>query len=72
MNEFISVSMPNTSPLYKAVVDSASRLDTKALLQLGRMACITAAFCVAFVALSRSEMSLSKSGLLITQPKHSV
>ena len=72
MNELIPLNTPNVSPLYKAIVDSVSRLDTKSILLLGGMACITTVFCVAVVSLSGSEMSLSKNGFSITQPGHSV
>lgn len=71
MNEIIPLSTPNESSLYKAVVDSVSNLDTKTILLLGGVACITIVFCVAFVSLSGSEISLSKNGFMITQPGHS-
>ena len=44
------------------------QLDSKTLLALGGMACLTTIVCVACVSFSGSEMALTKNGLSISQP----
>lgn len=68
MNNLIPV---NTMPPVSAkgvALKILEHLDSKTLLALGGMACLTTIVCVACVSFSGSEMTLSKNGLSISQP----
>ena len=66
MNELIPVNK-----LEETFVKILSQLDSKTMLLLSSMACITTIICVGCVSFSGSEMTLSKTGLFITQPASS-
>lgn len=58
----------NTSTTVSSSMNALSQLDSKVLLSLTGMVCLTTIICVGFVSFSNSEMTLSKNGLSITQP----
>lgn len=70
MSEF---KASNASPLIsgnECSWSALSCLDSKVLLVLSGMICLTTIICVGFVSFSGSEMTLSKNGLSITQPNN--
>lgn len=68
MNELISTNTLPQTTIGDTALKALEHLDTKTLLALGGMACITTIICVGIVSFSGSQMSLSKDGLSITQP----
>lgn len=68
MNELVSSNITEPSPARDSVLSMLSHSDSKTLLILGGMFCLTTVICVVCVSFSGSEMTLSKNGLSITQP----
>lgn len=72
MNELVSSNITDItepSPARDSVLSMLSHSDSKTLLILSGMLCLTAIICVGCVSFSGSEMTLSKNGLSITQPR---
>lgn len=68
MNKLISTTSPTTISRSELILNSLSHLDSKVLLILAGMASFTTISCIGFISLSKSEMTLSRDGLSITQP----
>ena len=68
MNELVSSNITEPSPARDSVLSILSHWESKTLLILSGMLCLTATICVGCVSFSGSEMNLSKNGLSITQP----
>ena len=66
------VTIPQiASPLKKSLTEAVSRLDSKSILFLGGMGCLTIILCVGFACFSGSELNLSATGFSIRQPTNS-
>ena len=68
MNNLIPTNTATTVSSSESIMNALSQLDSKVLLSLTGMVCLTTIICVGFVSFSNSEMTLSKNGLSITQP----
>lgn len=68
MNDYISVSTKASFPANDFALKILEQADSKTLLVLGSLACLTTIACIACVSFSGSEMILSKNGLSISQP----
>jgi hypothetical protein len=68
MNEPVSACFSIPVHIGENISKTLSQLDSKSLLILGGMTCITTTICIGFICFSGSEFSLSKTGLSITQP----
>lgn len=69
MNELVSSNITEPFPTSASVLSMLLHLDSKTLLIMGGMVCLTTIICVGCVSFSGSEMTLSRNGLLITQPR---
>ena len=69
MNELVSSNITEPSSARDSVLSMLSHSDSKTLLILGGMFCLTVIICVGCVSFSESEMTLSKNGLSITQQR---
>lgn len=68
MNKLVSSNITAPLSVSDSILSTMSNWNSKSMLILGGMVCLTVAFCVRCACLSGSEMTLSKDGLSITQP----
>lgn len=72
MNEIITTNPVIPASIKDSLTWAVKNFDSKSLLIAGGMFCLTAIAFVGFVSLSGSEMSISSSGLTITQPSNTI
>lgn len=68
MNDIIPTTTMTQSTVKNVAFKALEQLDSKSILILGGMACVTTIISIAIVSFSGSEMTLSKDGLSISQP----
>lgn len=68
MKTLIPANNKVSTSAVESVMNALSHIDSKALLAVGSMVCLTTVLCIGFVCFSGSQMTLSKDGLSITQP----
>lgn len=70
MNDIFPVNIIDPVLLKKIVLKGLQELDSKTILALGGMGCLTTIVCVACVTFNGKEITFSKNGLSIFQPQH--
>lgn len=68
MNKIVKINTLDPSCAGNTFRNTISMLDTKSLLILGGMTCLTTIICVGCVSFSGSEMTISKDGFFIKRP----
>ena len=70
MNELTSISN-STSSWKDTLATGLTQLDSKTLLQISGMLCITTLLCVSLIYFSGGQITVTKIGLSIIPPKNS-